>query len=366
MGLHLAVDARVLRPPLTGVGRYTLAMLRAMAAHPSQPRLTCFVDDRSVWELHSWPGCCTALQAPGALESHPWGDIRHQWGMPRAVARLDPPADWFWGPAFQVPWRRKFPCRRVVTLHDLAAFVHPGTMPAKFAWYLRAVVRRSVRAAGRIVAVSHATRDAAVRELRLDPVRIAVIGEAPLLGDSTEPRRPGALAEGVDRFLLFVGALEPRKNIPFLLDVFEELGRRGDNRALLLCGPPGWKNRPILARLAASPRAGNIHRLDFVDDGGLRWLYGHAEVLLMPSLDEGFGLPPLEAAAFGTPSLVSDRGALPESALSPEFVLPLEADIWVERLLEFRRPSPDRLRAHAARYSWEQAAGAFLGLLGSS
>jgi glycosyltransferase involved in cell wall biosynthesis len=127
-----------------------------------------------------------------------------------------------------------------------------------------------------------------------------------------------------------------------------------------MCGPPGWKNGPILERLSASPARESIRRLAFVSDAELAWLYREADALLFPSLYEGFGLPPLEAATFGTPAFVSDRGALPESAFRPDYVVPLVVDEWVERVRRLTAPSREDLRAHAARFTGEVAADQFL------
>jgi glycosyltransferase involved in cell wall biosynthesis len=361
--LRVAVDARTLRPPLSGVGRCVLSWLRAMAAHPSRPELTCFVDRRDIWDAQEWPAHCRALDSGADLESHPWGDWAYHARLPKRVAGLEPRPDVFWGPAFQVPWGKRFPVPRVVAIHDMAAFLCPETMPAKFAFYLRAVVKRSVRAADRVVAVSEATRRDLLQLLSVPPEKVSVIGEGPLLaGERLEPRPPADFPLG-EPFWLFVGAFEPRKNIGFLLEVFEALRRQGDPRRLVLCGPPGWKNEGLSRRLEASEARGAILRLGRVPDAELTWLYQRADALLMPSLHEGFGLPPLEAAAFGTPALVSDRGALPEAAFSPEWVLPLDAGAWTERLASLERPSSEELKRHASRFSWEKAAEEWLRLM---
>jgi glycosyltransferase involved in cell wall biosynthesis len=197
------------------------------------------------------------------------------------------------------------------------------------------------------------------------PEKVCVIGEGPLLaGEPLDEQAPPEWPLAPDEpFWLFVGAFEPRKNIGFLLTVFEELRRRGDHRRLVMCGPPGWKNANLRQRLESSEAREAITWLGRVEDAELAWLYRNADALLLPSLYEGFGLPPLEAAAFGTPAVVSDRGSLPEVALSPEWAVPLEVDAWIERLENLQAPSADTLRQHADRFSWERAADAMLRLI---
>jgi len=357
----LAVDARALRPPLSGVGRYTLSMLRALAALPDGPRLACAVNDREVWNCHRWPGHARSIVSPANLESHPVGDLLWHSGIGATLRREGVTPRVFWGPAFQLPGGKR-PWRSVVTIHDLAAFLHPETMPPKFAWYIRQLVRRSIRNADAIVAVSRAVRHNLIEALGVGADRIHVIGEGPLLGvtQGVSAEAPPAALPDPDRpFFLFAGALEPRKNLLFLLRAFERFHQAGGAERLVICGPPGWRNAPIVDALERSPAASGIVRLRFVPDAELRWLYRNARALLLPSLDEGFGLPALEAAAMGTLPLVSDRGALPEIAPDPACVLPLREEAWVEAMRRLPEVASEALLAHAARHSWEDAAAKF-------
>jgi glycosyltransferase involved in cell wall biosynthesis len=165
------------------------------------------------------------------------------------------------------------------------------------------------------------------------------------------------------RFFLFVGALEPRKNITFLLDVFRKHVASHPNDRLVLCGPPGWNNAEILQAIESFQPADRLVRLSYVSDAELRWLYRNASCLLMPSLYEGFGLPPLEAAALGTPSLVSDGGSLPEVVATPEQVIPLDVEKWVKALTSLPAISSEQLKAFAAGFSWDCAATELLDLI---
>ena len=167
---------------------------------------------------------------------------------------------------------------------------------------------------------------------------------------------------GLERpYLLTVGTIEPRKNYPFLVDVFEQLDWfDGD---LAIAGMPGWRMQPIVERLHGSPRAGSIKWLRYVDDGDLPALYAGAELLVFPSFYEGFGFPPLEAMACGT-AVVSSRGGslgevLGEAALTLE---QFDAAAWcdaIRRVLEdsnLRAGLVKAGREQAASYRWQETA----------
>jgi glycosyltransferase involved in cell wall biosynthesis len=261
------------------------------------------------------------------------------------------------------------PWRSVVTLHDLAFVLYPEThTPESRAYY--AAAGESARHAARVIAVSRRTASDAVRLLGVDPARLRVIHNA------ADPRfgpRPGAeLAELAARrgfdphqpYVLFVGTLEPRKNVPLLFEAMAEV-RRYLDVDLLLVGGRGWLDAPIRAAQARSGLGGAARFLGWLDQADLAVLYSHARVFVLPSLYEGFGLPVLEAMACGAPVVCSNAGPLPEVAGEAAILLPPdEPRAWAEAI---RRVVTDeqlaaRLRArgeHRAReFSWDQSARA--------
>jgi glycosyltransferase involved in cell wall biosynthesis len=281
-----------------------------------------------------------------------------------------PPFDWLAGaadcyhfPNFILPPLRRG--RAVVTIHDLA-FVHfPESIEARNLGYLRTRIRDTVRRSDAIIAVSRFTADDIISEFDVPADRVHAIhsGLDPLFA----PPSPDAMAAARERlhldrpYILVVGTLEPRKNIPFLVDVFDRLERfDGD---LVLAGMPGWKVEPILARLAESPRRQRIRRVAHVEDTLLPALYGGAECLWQGSLYEGFGWPPLEAMACGTPVLSSTGGSLPE-VLGEAAVLidTFDSQRWAHETHRVLEDSALRTRLkadgreQAGRYRWETTA----------
>ncbi len=263
------------------------------------------------------------------------------------------------------------PWRSVVTLHDLAFLIYPATHTAASRAYY-AATGESVRRAERVIAVSQRTASDAVRLLGVDPARIRVVHEAAAPVFSPRPRDGlGPLAQrlGFDAdpnrpYVLFVGTLEPRKNLPLLLEAFALLRREVDAQ-LLVVGARGWLDEPIFAAHARSAVGDAARFVGALDEEDLAVLYSHAGVFALPSLYEGFGLPVLEAMACGAPVVCSNAGPLPEVAGDAAVLLkPEDPTAWADALREvLTRPRiADELRKRglerARAYDWEQTARA--------
>ena len=195
--------------------------------------------------------------------------------------------------------------RSVVTLHDLAFLVYPATHTVTSRAYY-AATGESVRKAERVIAVSQRTASDAVRLLGVDPSRIRVVHEAAAPGFAPRPRdelprlaqRLGFDPDPQRPYVLFVGTLEPRKNLPLLIEAFALLRRHLDAQ-LLMVGARGWLDEPIFAAHARFRVGDAAHFVGTLGEEDLALLYSHAGVFVLPSLYEGFGLPVLEAMACG-------------------------------------------------------------------
>ncbi|MBV9329076.1 MAG: glycosyltransferase family 4 protein [Chloroflexi bacterium] len=260
-------------------------------------------------------------------------------------------------------WRK---WRSVVTLHDLAFLLYPATHTAQSRAYY-AACGESVRQAERVIAVSQRTASDAVRLLGVDPARMRVVPEAAAPGYA--PRDEGAFQSTATRlsldhrpYALFVGTLEPRKNVPVLLEAFVQVRRQLDAQ-LLVVGGRGWLDEPIFAAHARSGLGGAVRFLGTLDQDDLAALYSRAGVFVLPSVYEGFGLPVLEAMACGAPVVCSNAGPLPEVAGDAALLLPPEdagkwAQVIVSVLADARQADGLRQKgfARAATFSWERAA----------
>jgi glycosyltransferase involved in cell wall biosynthesis len=355
-GPLIAIDARLVGYA-AGIARYTTLLVDALEALDGPERYVVLRGSRA------------RKQRVGMTERRVFTPPHHRlerWTLPLEVASRRPwptllhsvdhvaPA---WG-----PWRS------VVTLHDLAFMLYPEThTPASRAYYSAA--GESARRAERVIAVSQRTASDAIRLLGVDPGRIRVVHEAAApafapRGESNFKALGSRLGLSVAprQYVLFVGTLEPRKNVPLLLEAFA-LVRRELDVQLLIVGARGWLDEPILAARERSGLTEAAHFLGTLGEEDLAVLYSHAGVFVLPSLYEGFGLPVLEAMACGAPVVCSNAGPLPEVAGDAAVLLPPNnARAWAGAITDvLREPwrAEDLRRrgfARAATFSWQRAA----------
>ncbi len=224
------------------------------------------------------------------------------------------------------------------------------------------MVPRSILRADVVIAVSENTAQDVLEIFGIDRARIQVIphGVSPRMQpmSATERAEARARLKLPERFILFVGTVEPRKNLDTLLDAWAMMRDRPD---LVVVGSWGWLYEPIRDKMARlGPR---LHHLDSVDPDELPAIYNLARILAHPAWYEGFGLPPLEAMACGTPVLVSDRSSLPEVVDGAAIIVPAgDANAWrdeLERVMADTDLAADlrhRGILRAAEFSWPRAA----------
>ncbi len=204
---------------------------------------------------------------------------------------------------------------RVVTIHDLAFHLYPEQYPGAKQRYLRAMTRISVRRATRVIAVSDATRNDIIRLYGCDPARVTTVpnGVGPEFAPLPEAqvaafRRERGLP---DPFILFLGTLQPRKNLETLLRAYARVAAES-GWGLVVVGATGWSYEPIFATAEALGLADSVVFAGFAEPDELPLWYNAAGMLVYPSVYEGFGLPALEAMACGTPVIAANNSSLPE------------------------------------------------------
>lgn len=256
----------------------------------------------------------------------------------------------------------------VLTIHDMSLFLQARTQPWRSLLTVRPIVPLAARRAAAIITLSQYTRQDMIRRLKIDPGTIHVVYGAP--SSQFKPVTDGGELDRVrrqyglpDRCVLYVGTLEPRKNIPHLLRAFAQVRRTHPDVRLVMAGQLGWKHRAIWREIEALGLADAVQWLGYVPAADLPALYSLATAFAFPSLYEGFGLPVIEAMACGTPVLTSQDTALAEVAGDAALLIdPLEVEAIAAGLICLLNDSAlrDELRARglhrAAEFSWERSA----------
>ena len=310
-------------------------------------------------------------------QSRLWTHTRLAWELRRR------PPDIFFTPAHVIPL--SYRGRAVATVHDLGYYYFPESHPRCQRLYLRWSTRHNGRRSWRVLADSQATKADLVRFDGVAPEKVVVIypGVDPALRPVTDEARLAAVWRKYNvtpPYFLFLGTLQPRKNLSRLIDAYRQ---SGTPHQLVLAGKPGWLAQPILdkiARLApdlksGGPRPGfpQIILTGYVPDADKAALLSGATAVLYPSLHEGFGFPVLEAHACGTAVLTSRASSLPEVAGEAALLVdPLNTEALadaIRRLAQeetLRQTLAARGLANARRFSWADAAGQTINLLETS
>lgn len=295
---------------------------------PTEHRLV-----RILWEQVAWP----------------WAAVRQRLDLLHSMAFVTPLVS---------------PCPTVVTVYDLSFIHYPDTFPAGQRLYLTSQTTRSCRQARRIITISESGRQDAHTLLGVPLERVDVV--RPGVDASFYPRPPAEVAafrrqQGLNEpFILHVGTLQPRKNIPLLLEAVAQMKRPG--LRLVLVGGKGWLYDEIFQQVEALGLRGRVHFAGYVADEELPLWYNAAAVLVFPSAYEGFGMPVAQAMACGTPVVAADVSAIPEAAGEAALLFPPQD---VEALagqiaavlddLALAATLRERGIAQARRFTWAEA-----------
>ena len=357
--MHIGIDGRTLLNPLTGIGRYTYEVSKA---------------------LLGITGVQESLYAPAAI------DMKLQQGLEHAEIKVgrsrnrlakmvwsqtqlprwanEDSIDLFWGPTHRLPRFLNHSIPRVLTIHDLVWKEVPHTMRPLSLVVEKWLMPEAIHLADLVMADSQSTAEGISHYFpqAAHKVRIVHLGASKLLTAGADPSLD---AFGITKpYFLFVGTIEPRKNIERLLQAFAALPSfYRDQFLLVIAGGKGWGRLDLEYLINQNQLRDCVFSLGFIDDEKLACLYSNARFLAMPSLYEGFGLPLLEAMNHGVPILTSQSGSMPEVAGNAAILVDPLSVTSISRALE-RLLSDDALIAllkkhaltRAKDFSWKKCA----------
>ena len=351
----VGIDAsRATPPPRTGTENYSVGLIQALVRR-GRHRYRLYYRDRLAPELDALPAERCHLPARRL-----WTHTRLAWELLRR------PPDALLVPAHVLPLTH--PPRSVVTVHDVGFRFFPQAHPLSARLYLDLSTRWAARRAAHLLADSEATRRDVTRLYGVAPARVSVVYPA-VDARFTPAPAPGererlAQVYGLARpYALYVGTLQPRKNVGTLV---EALARGAPpDLTLAVVGGAGWGGEAerLHARVAALGLGDRVRFLGHAPGADLPALMRGAMALALPSLHEGFGMPLAEAMACGTPTLAADSSCLPEVVGDAGLLLPpRDPAAWGEALgrvaadPDLRRALSERGRRRAALFTWERAA----------
>lgn len=358
--MRIAFDGTTLRPQRTGVGYYTEHLLHHLLYVAPEEEFVV-VSNRPV---------CTATSLPAQAHiferyRFPVRNVWMQTLLPMALCQIQPDVAHFTNSI--APLVKCVPT--VITIHDMTLSLFPRLHPLRKQVLTRPLVALAARTADAIITVSHSARQDILRLTGVPAERVHVIHEA--AAPAFHPIQDRELLEVVrrryrlaERIILYVGTIEPRKNLLRLIEAYAHLRRRGELPHQLVCvGPFGWGYQEVRRRIEELQLGEAIRLTGYVPFADLAPLYNLSEIFVFPSLYEGFGLPVIEAMACGTPVITARNSSFREIADGAvEAIDPLETDAIAEALLrlardaDWRQELGERGLARAREFSWVHAA----------
>jgi len=363
--MHIGIDAsRAAVAARTGTEWYSLQVIRRLVTLDAEDTYTLYSRAPLPAEVPLAPPRVTARVMPFPRL---WTHARLSWEMTRR------PPDVLWVPAHVLPLVH--PRRAVVTIHDLGYLHHPESHPALHRLYLRLSTAWSARAATHLIAVSQATKSDLVREYDVSPDKVTVVyhGVDERFRPVDDPTTLAAVRQryGIaGPYVLYVGTLQPRKNLVRLVEAFAQILPPLVGGVLVLAGRKGWLYDAIFETVARLGLTGRVIFPGYVDAADVPSLMAGAQLFVLPSLYEGFGLPVAEALACGVPVVCANVSSLPEVAGDAALLVdPTDVDALagaMRRALTdepLRRDLIARGFRQAARFSWDRCAAETLAVL---
>jgi glycosyltransferase involved in cell wall biosynthesis len=361
--MRIGIDATALPPQPVGAGNYIIQLIRALASLNVNDEFVIFAHQKghaliNLPEKDSFEWIILEDRNPGSRL------IWEQTLFPQLVKKSG--VNLLHSLHYTRPM--KLPCASVVTFHDMTFFLYPELHTRAKRLFFPLAIRASARRADALIAVSESTRQDVIRVLGISPEKIITIqsGVDPAFRPINDTVAKGKIAEKYDlpeRFILYVGLIEPRKNLPMLISAFKRFIDSGKDYKLVLVGSYGWMYEKLLKQINNLDLEGMIYFTGYVSQEDLPLVYNLSSLFVYPTIYEGFGLPVLEAMACGVPVITTDVSSLPEIVGEAGMLVPVNdvealygAMIAVLGDEDVRRKMINKGMQRAAKFTWEQTA----------
>ena len=363
--MKVAIDVTALLREATGVDNYMMSLVSHLSQIDSVNQYTLFVNYEDVDRFSALPKNFHLV--PLCFRARPVRLLFQQVILPAAARRLK--IDVLHSPSYFIPLSRGRQ-RHLLTIHDMTFFSRPDCHTfLRRSWAFRNGLLKSIRSAHLITVPSRFTLQAILNHMPdIPPERIRIVPFG--IGAEFQPNHPDQVERrishlGIPRpYILYLGTIEPRKNLIHLVEAYKQLVRNGGiTEHLVLAGKWGWGCEHLKEQIALPELRGKVHLANYVPQSDLPFLYGGAKLFVYPSLDEGFGFPPLEAMACGTPTIASHSSALAENLKGGAILLsPTDVRAWTATIRRMLSDESARLEKReqglklASLFRWEKTA----------
>jgi glycosyltransferase involved in cell wall biosynthesis len=358
--MNIACDIRVFLSAETGVGTYYKNLLNQLAVSDRKNRYLLFSSSwKQRFPIAKIPGFIDRRLLDARIPVKLLNCLWYQWQYP--------PLEYFFREKIAIahsPTPMLLPCRgkKIITIHDLFFITNQQLVQPESRRHFCLQLSKNVSMADGIICVSQSTRSQLLDMFPAAAAKTRVIyhGVAPyFFADNCRPVELRKKYLLPDKFVLFIGTIEPRKNLPALLQALLKLKQTGIVIPLVIAGSRGWGTGEFLA--LEKELGSQIHEIGYVDDADLPFLYHEAQLFIFPSLAEGFGLPLLESLASGTPVLCSDIPVFHEIGHAlPTYFKTTDISDLAEKIgvlwKQNKEISRDMRIAHARNFSWQNTA----------
>jgi glycosyltransferase involved in cell wall biosynthesis len=361
--MRIGIDATALPPQPVGAGNYIIQLIRALIAANTEDEFVVFAQPRGPSLINlpepnpiEWVIVKDRNPGPRLL----WEQVRFPGLISKSGVEL----------LHSLHYTRplRLPCASVVTFHDMTFFLYPELHTRARRLFFPPVIRMSARRADALIAVSDSTRQDAIRVLGISPEKIfttqlGVDASFESVKDNGEKSRVIQKYDLPEKFILYVGLIEPRKNLPLLISAYKRLIEHDMDYKLVLVGRYGWMYDQVLAQIADLALESMVQLVGYVPQEDLPLVYNLSSLFVYPTIYEGFGLPVLEAMACGVPVITSDVSALPEIVGEDGKLVPVnDVEALTKAMvlglsdMDLRQKLINNGLLRAAKFSWERTA----------